>query len=108
MFHGSTRETRPPLRQAHWQEQRPLKPKTAQAPKLSSWASQEIAKIAREIAVLPPGERRGAWRQKMLFFHPDKRIALDPRQVGPSEEKATEVFMEIKRRYDCIGAWKGQ
>jgi len=58
--------------------------------------------MACEIAGLPAEQRKGAWRQKMLLFHPDKRMALDPGTNGPGRDQATEVFVEIKRRYDFM------
>lgn len=65
---------------------------------LSAWASTEVRRIAAEIAALPRGQRRNAYRQKMRLFHPDKQHGKE--RTSPSEAEVTEVFRELKRRYD--------
>lgn len=91
---------RQPASRAGKRPQRPVRPLPPPPRHLSAWASQQVTKMASEIACLPLEQRKAAWRQKMLLFHPDKRMAMDPAITGPSNEQATEVFVEIKRRYD--------
>merc|ERR1712187_324256 len=68
----------------------------------SEWARQQLDKIAAEANAQPRVERRALYKRAMLQFHPDKKLAQDARWVaeGRSEAEVSEVFMEVKRRYD--------
>lgn len=68
---------------------------------LSIWSRKQVEDIASYIDTLPKGQRKVVWKKKMREYHPDKR------QVGRTfaertDDEVTEVFLELKRRYDLF------
>lgn len=76
----------------------PLLPRSG----LSGWAEVQLTKVDAEVAALPRAQWKTLWKQKMRAYHPDKRLAVDSPAAGVSEEQVTEVFLELKRRYDLL------
>lgn len=50
---------------------------------------------------MAPQDRKSAWKRKMLDYHPDKQAQS---QSPTQAEAVSEVFREIKRRYDFVAS----
>eukprot|EP00746_Dinoflagellata_sp_MGD_P141788 gnl/MRDRNA2_/MRDRNA2_74841_c0_seq1.p1 gnl/MRDRNA2_/MRDRNA2_74841_c0~~gnl/MRDRNA2_/MRDRNA2_74841_c0_seq1.p1 ORF type:complete len:520 (+),score=93.98 gnl/MRDRNA2_/MRDRNA2_74841_c0_seq1:670-2229(+) len=59
----------------------------------ASWAEAEVAAIVTEVQNLPVEDRRGAWKRKMLFYHPDKQQGGPP--MKRSRNELTEVLAHV-------------
>lgn len=82
---------------------KPLAPKTYKVPAgLTAWARRQAEAVSAEVAAMPRDQQGIEWKRKMRNFHPDKRNAPDMIAVlaGKSEADVSEVFVELKRRYD--------
>jgi len=98
-------QRRPPMVSQQPRPMPPLRPPLPKAPEvnnLSPWATQQVTKIVSEVNAQPITERKAAYKRFILQFHPDKRHFLDSRwgADGRSEAELSEVFMDIKQRYD--------
>jgi len=72
----------------------------AKAVALSAWASAEVKLLLKEFSTQPIPLQKGFLKQKLLLFHPDKRSHLPDAYRDRTEAELTEVFVDIKRRYD--------
>lgn len=84
----------PPRRQAP----RPPGP----APSLSGWARTQVLDIFAEVETLPRSAQKAALKQKLRLFHPDKRQLHADRHAKTTDAELSEVFVELKRRYDWL------
>jgi len=101
---GPNRSTGPPPPTFERRGTAPASVSDPPAP-MSEWARQQVNQIDTEIRNLPVALQKGAWKQKMKQFHPDKRQARPENEfAGKSDAQVAEVFMEIKRRYDRCGS----
>lgn len=74
---------------------RPSLPSSAPMPNFkSSWSSKQFRSILDEVDAMSPKNRRSAMKKKMLLYHPDKNSG------APNLEEMTEVYIEVKKRYD--------
>lgn len=85
---------------------------------LSPWARQVVVSMFVELGALPFSEHKAALKQKLRLCHPDKRQTLLLRAASREEEgrqllgsggaamgteaQFSEVFCELKRRYDWV------
>lgn len=66
----------------------------------SPWARQEVDRIAEGVFKLALPLQKAEWKRQLRPYHPDKREAREGRLAERSDAEMSEVYHELKRRYD--------
>merc|ERR1712129_223379 len=81
-------------------------PSVAPSEDLSEWARAQVSQVFCEVKAIPRPLWKRFLQQKLLRFHPDKKASRDRWLASRPDAEVTEVFMDIKKLYDCISVTK--